>query len=246
VAGAFVDDLIDALRASGTTERAAHDAAYLRSSRQHLGVAVPTVRRLTRDALRTTPLADRVEVRRVAEALWATGIYDACAAAVEVVRHRQRLLVVDDLSWIEVLLRNAYTWALVDELARHPVAAVAVRDDGVLPVLDAWVVDDDFWIRRSAVLGLSQLLRADRETERFFRYADLLLPEREFFIRKVLGWVARDLGHRRPDLVSQWCWRNLDGMNLVTLREAAKPLPDGADLLAAYRAMSPARRNSPG
>jgi hypothetical protein len=40
------------------------------------------------------------------------------------------------------------------------------------------VHDDDFWIRRSAMLGLRSLLRRDVELGRFFAYCELLLPER--------------------------------------------------------------------
>ncbi len=104
-----------------------------------------------------------------------------------------------------------------------------------LAELDRWLTDDDFWIRRSAVLALSLVLRDGREIDRFLRYADQLLPEREFFIRKVLGWVARELGKRQPEVVSAWLRRNLDRMNHVTLREAVKYLPDGDQIVSLWR-----------
>lgn len=232
---ALVADLLQHLHGAADADRAVQERAYLKSDLVHLGVPVPDIRRLTKQAVRTYGLADAAAVRSAADELWATGIHEARMAAVELVRDRQRLLTADDLPWLERLLREARTWAIVDEIARHTVAGLAVRDASVLDTFDRWVTDPDFWIRRSAVLGLSQLLREGRELDRFFRYADLLLPETEFFIRKVLGWVAREVARRQPAPVSEWCWRNLDRMNLVTLREAAKPLPDGEALLAAYR-----------
>jgi 3-methyladenine DNA glycosylase AlkD len=71
--------------------------------------------------------------------------------------------------------------------------------------------------------------------ERFFRYADRLLPEREFFIRKVIGWVAREVAVGHPQEVSAWLRHNMDAMNMVTLREPVKRLDDGPELLALYR-----------
>lgn len=70
------------------------------------------------------------------------------------------------------------TWALVDGFAGTVVAAMARRDPAVLRVLDRWVTDDDFWVRRSAVLALRGPLAAGHEWERFVRYADALLDER--------------------------------------------------------------------
>jgi 3-methyladenine DNA glycosylase AlkD len=91
------------------------------------------------------------------------------------------------------------------------------------------------WVRRTSVLGLRDLCRSGREWDRFERAADVLLAEREFFIRKALGWVSRETGRRHPELVSPWVRANLDRMNAVTIREAVKYLPDGDELLAAWK-----------
>ena len=105
-----------------------------------------------------------------------------------------------------------------------------------LDVLEAWVHADDMWVRRTSVLGLRDLAKAGREWDRFERAADVLLDEREFFIRKALGWVSRETGRRHPELVSPWVRANLARMNPVTIREAVKYLPDGPELLALWRA----------
>ena len=70
----------------------------------------------------------------------------------------------------------------------------------------------------------------------------MMLTEREFFIRKAIGWVLRDTGRRRPDLVAAWLEPRIGQVSGVTLREAVKPLsPEtAARLLAAYRARGPA------
>jgi 3-methyladenine DNA glycosylase AlkD len=102
-------------------------------------------------------------------------------------------------------------------------------------VLETWVGSDDMWVRRTSVLGLRDLCTAGREWERFERAADVLLAEREFFIRKALGWVSRETGRRHPELVSRWVRANLGRMSGVTIREAVKYLPDGPDLLAAWK-----------
>jgi len=58
--------------------------------------------------------------------------------------------------------------------------------------------DDDFWLRRSAMLGLLRPLRAGGgDFERFARYADAMLEEKEFFVRKAIGWVLREVAKRR-------------------------------------------------
>jgi 3-methyladenine DNA glycosylase AlkD len=51
-----------------------------------------------------------------------------------------------------------------------------------------------------------------------------MLDEREFFIRKAIGWVLRDTSRRRPDLVYAWLLPRAGRASGVTLREALKYL----------------------
>ena len=94
------------------------------------------------------------------------------------------------------------------------------------------------WVRRSSLLALRELLRAGRERDRLYDYADRLLPEREFFIRKVIGWMLREEAGRRPDDVTAWLDAHMAGMNLVTLREPLRRLDpaEATRLRAAYDA----------
>ncbi len=96
------------------------------------------------------------------------------------------------------------------------------------------------------MLPLRTLLRHDRELDRFFADATLLLPDRELFIRKVLGWVLREVAARHPEMVAIWLRDHMAPMNLVTLREPLRKLSDAAELRLLYDARQVRRRNSVG
>jgi 3-methyladenine DNA glycosylase AlkD len=74
--------------------------------------------------------------------------------------------------------------------------------------------------------------------ERFGRYADAMLSEREFFIRKAIGWVLRETAKQRPDRVYEWLLRRAGRASGVTVREAVKYLPmaQRESILASHRA----------
>jgi 3-methyladenine DNA glycosylase AlkD len=61
--------------------------------------------------------------------------------------------------------------------------------------------------------------------ETFARYADGMLSEREFFIRKAIGWVLRETGKKRPELVAAWLAPRAHRASGLTVREAVKYLP---------------------
>jgi len=238
-AAVAAEEISAELEALGTPARAESERAYLKSDLVFYGTSVPNMRTVVKRFLRAHPGLTHDELIDACVALWgppgADAIHERRASAVLLLDERPKLLSIDDVPTIERLIRESKTWAYVDTLAGHVAARLAAVDQEMLGVLDRWVADDDFWIRRSAVLALGDLLRDGRELGRFFRYADLLLPEKEFFIRKVLGWVARETGRRYPDDVSAWLRRNQAGMNGVTIREAVKYLPDGDELLALWK-----------
>ncbi|MGO8687073.1 MAG: DNA alkylation repair protein [Candidatus Dormibacteria bacterium] len=123
------------------------------------------------------------------------------------------------------LLRESRTWALVDELAAVVVGGLVERHPELGSTLDRWAGDPDFWIRRSALLALLlPLRRGAGDFARFAAYAETMLDEREFFIRKAIGWVLRDTGRKRPGLVYEWLLPRAWRASSVTVREAVKPL----------------------
>ena len=79
------------------------------------------------------------------------------------------------------------------------------------------------------------LRRGGGDFERFARYADTMLGDKEFFVRKAIGWVLRDTARKRPDLVYAWLLPRAARASSVTLREATKPLSESqrASVLAA-------------
>jgi 3-methyladenine DNA glycosylase AlkD len=232
-------ELVAELAALGSPERAVGERAYLKSTYDHLGVGVPATRSVARAFVRGHR-PDHDQLVDLIDELWSGNVYERRLLATLLLLQSWRQFGVTDLAWIESLIRDSRTWALVDTIATGVVAPIVRRDPDGLDVLDRWVTHDDFWVRRSAVLGLRDLMRDGREIDRFVRYADVLLPEREFFIRKALGWIARDTGRRHPGPIDAWVRSNLALMNGVTIREAVKYLPDGPALLEAWRSR-PAR-----
>jgi 3-methyladenine DNA glycosylase AlkD len=217
---------IDAeLEAAGDAHRAEHERAYLKSGLRHYGTSVPAIRTIARATARQHPGMTHDQLVALIEALWTTRVHECRMACVELlVLHLDRLGPAD-APLLERLLRESLTWALVDGLSVSVVGTLVERHPELTPVLDRWAVDDDVWLRRSALLALLVPLRqGGGDFDRFGRYADAMLDEREFFIRKAIGWVLRETARKRPDLVYDWLLPRAARASGVTIREAIKPL----------------------
>jgi 3-methyladenine DNA glycosylase AlkD len=236
---ALVAELDGRLRDAGTSERAARERSYLKSDLEHYGVTVPALRRLARGFSADHDDLDHDDLVALVEALWAAPVHEHRMLAELLLEDHEALLGPDDLALLERLLRESRTWALVDGLAASVVGPLLDRcPEAADALLDRWAADDDLWIRRSALLAHLLALRSGGgDFERFGRYADAMLAEKEFFVRKAIGWVLRDTARRRPEMVYAWIAPRTGRASGVTVREVVKRLPpeDAARVLAAYR-----------
>jgi 3-methyladenine DNA glycosylase AlkD len=212
------------LRSVGTPERAAGSKRYLKSDLDFVGTTLPDIRRVVKEILKENRL-DRVALLALVEALWSKPVFERRMSAEILLEQRVGLLEEHDIDVLERLLRASLTWALVDGLAVNVVGPLVERFDSLNATLDRWAKDDDFWIRRSALLALlGPLRRGEGDWDRFASYADDMLEEKEFFIRKAIGWILRETSKKRPDLVYDWIAPRAQRASGVTMRETVKYL----------------------
>jgi 3-methyladenine DNA glycosylase AlkD len=225
-----------ALRSKAAPERAEGEKAYLKSELEHLGTSMPVLNAVAKDVRARHPDLGHDEVIALVEALWAQPVHERRAVAIELLDRYGERLQPADLPLLERFLRESRTWALVDGLAASVVGPLVDRHPELGPEIERWATDHDFWIRRSALLAhLLPLRQGGGDFERFGRLADTMLDEKEFFIRKAIGWVLRDTARKRPDLVYEWLLPRAARASGVTVREAVKRLSEEqrASVLAA-------------
>ena len=226
-----------ALREVATEDRAVNEKRYLKSELIHIGARVPDIRRVMRGVLKTQP-RDRPSRLELERELWDSAIHELRFAAVLVLANAaKKTLQAEDATLIEERVRAGKTWALVDPLATDVMGTLVPRFE-LGATLDRWSTDEDFWVRRAAMLSLLRPLRSGGgDWARFTRYADAMLEEKEFFIRKAIGWVLRDVGRKRPELTDEFIRTRTHRASGVTMREVVKALPEARKeaLMKAYR-----------
>ncbi|HEV8252617.1 MAG TPA: DNA alkylation repair protein [Candidatus Limnocylindria bacterium] len=242
-ANARADLVTDELRAAGNPDRAEQEKAYLKSNLEFFGESVWEIRRVVQAFVRGAKPLTYADLVALVEALWGEPVFERRMASVVLLELHPKLLGAADLLLIERLLRESLTWALVDALATDVIGGILARSPAeVRPILDRWATDPDFWIRRASLLAELQPLRKGADLAPFLRHADAMLDEKEFFIRKAIGWVLREVGKRRPVEVVAWIAPRTDRASGVTMREVVRHLPtaDAERLMAAYREKRPA------
>ena len=216
-----------ALRAAGTAERARSEKAYLKSDLRFYGTRMPDLRRIATEFVKAHPDLDRRELRALAEAAWKQDSFELRSFTLALLDRERALLEERDLPWLLDLVDGSKTWAHVDWLAVTVIGDIVGRYPAALRWLPIWAKQKNFWIRRTALLAQHNTLkRGEGDWKLFTDLAAGMLHEKEFFIRKAIGWVLREVSKKRPKPVYEFIRAHRDGMSGLTLREGAKYLSD--------------------
>ena len=221
---AFTGEVQAALAPLASAENAAGMRAYMRGRFEYLGIPTPERRAAIKPLIRAFAPVDAISLRAAAETLWQMPEREYQYAAVDLLAHHAGALALADLDWLIELAQQKSWWDSVDALVK--VVSKVVRAEGAKGQrrMDRAIRADDFWVRRIAMIH--QLgWRADTDTVRLFGYADRLAHEKEFFIRKAIGWALRDYAWHDWRAVRKYLKAAQTRLSPLTCREAMKNFP---------------------
>jgi 3-methyladenine DNA glycosylase AlkD len=215
-----------ALARQGDRTRAAAAKRYLKSELEFLGVPLPVLRSAAKALVRAQPELTRDRLLALVERAWASDVHELRSLAIALLELRNDLLTAADLPRLLSLIRTSFTWAYVDWLSTKVLGPIIAREPRAARVLDTWARDDDFWVRRTALLCLHDpLLAGAGDFAHFARLARPMLHEREFFIRKAIGWMLRSTARRQPALTIGFVEAHATELSGLSFREAVRNLP---------------------
>lgn len=187
---------------------------------------MPDIRGAANDFAREHADITCTELRKIVDELWSTDVFELRSAGIALLSRYASLLAERDLPWLLGFVRRSKTWAHVDWLAADVIGGVVGESRTALRRLPVWARDGNFWVRRTALLAqLRPLSHEAGDFALFARLATPMLGEREFFIRKAVGWVLREVSKKRPRLVFEFLREHREEVSGLTLSEGAKYLP---------------------
>ncbi|GAB4013069.1 DNA alkylation repair protein [Nocardioides ultimimeridianus] len=219
----LVDLIRAALRSAADPSLAPGQQAYMKSEMPFLGVRVPQVRRIVKEQVRDAGMAkDGRALAAASLQLWDEASHrEERYAASELLA---RPVLAGDWTLVpqlEHMARTGAWWDHVDGLAHRVAALHDAHPVATAVLVRRWAVDDDLWIRRLAIIG--QLGRGDRlDRELLAATIRPSLADREFFLRKAIGWALRDAARAHPDWVRAFVADH--DLSPLSRREALKHL----------------------
>jgi 3-methyladenine DNA glycosylase AlkD len=197
--------------------RAVAMRAYMQDRFAFFGIASPA----RRSVQRSVPLPADQEIPAVVRKLWMQGEREFQYAAIDLLARRRKALDPEAFLALAVeLARQKSWWDTVDGLA-SVISDTLLENQGLVGATENWVIDETFWVVRLALLHQNGWHK-DTDEDRLFAYCLQRAGDKEFFIRKAIGWALRDYAWTNPTAVEQFVYRHASVLSPLSRREALK------------------------
>lgn len=198
--------------------------AYMKSEMPYLGVRVPMVRAIVRQAELARPPVDLEMMTATSAQLWREATHREqryAATALLDTRRAQRLMDPRAVPLLQEMIVTGAWWDHVDEVAHRVSDLLLAYRPKLDPVIRAWAQAEDRWLRRAAVI--SQLgARASTDTDLLSHTIAANAADPDFFLRKAIGWALREYARTDPEWVRAFVTEHATELSPLSKREALK------------------------
>jgi len=223
LAPAMEEAVAEAFNSHRDPSRAEGMSAYMKNRFTFLGISSPQRRQLAQQALAGLPVPSYQDLADFARLCWDRPEREYQYAAIDQLRKATKRLPLDCLSELRWMIVTKAWWDSCDPLAGTVAGGIVRRFPQGTSVMEEWIGDNNLWLRRAALLH--QLKWKDAcDQDRLFSFCDLTMGEKDFFIRKAIGWALRQHARVAPEEVSRFLLDNRSRLSGLSFREAAKHL----------------------
>lgn len=221
---AFLQALGPGLAAVSIPDKAAGMALYMKSAMPYMGVPSPAVRKTVRALTKEHPFTSVGELHATVSQLWAGASYrEERYAAIMLTDSKLGRGEPALLPFYAVVIQTGQWWDYVDSVAPRLCELLQQDRSTMESLLRDWSRHANFWFRRAAIIA-QLAAKSATDTQLLSDVIGPNLGDREFFIRKAIGWALRQHARTDPDWVRHYVAAHESQLSPLSRREALKHL----------------------
>lgn len=204
--------------------RAAEQQRYMKSVMPYWGVTLPQVRKMSDQLFKEYAPSTNEEYRRIILYLFKNAqCREEWYAGLHYAKKFKKFIGIENLELYLELIRLTQWWDIVDDAAVHLVGGSLKTVDDIKIFLQSWIVDENMWIRRTALLAQLKYKNAT-DSVLLSKLILSVINEKEFFIRKAIGWVLREYSYTNPEWVKSFIKEHEKELSGLSIREGLKAI----------------------
>jgi 3-methyladenine DNA glycosylase AlkD len=219
---AFIKAVETLYKKNGEPLRAEGAAQYMRNQFSYFGIATPERRQLTKQLINELEIPAGKKLDELIRKLWLRDKRECQYFAMELLERQMKKGEEVSVSLIEFMIQHKSWWDTVDFIAPKLAGEIFKKDkDQLEKITSKWYRSKNLWLKRSAII---LQLKYKKKTNMTLLFKVILdsASEKDFFIRKAIGWSLREYAKTNPEGVKEFVRENELALSGLSKREALR------------------------
>lgn len=183
--------------------KAAKMQQYMKDIAPFFGINAPELKAIIKDFITNEGLPEADRMYELVQNLWAKEQREFHYAGMNIIYRMRHQMVPSDLKVIEFMILNKSWWDTVDYIAASIIGYFMKQfPEMIRSSVDRWINSDELWLQRTALL-FQLKYKVDTDEDLLKHTVIRLSSEKDFFIRKGIGWALREYSKTNPSFVIQ-------------------------------------------
>lgn len=221
---AFLEPLAEVFWQARNPDKAAPMEQYMKGKFSFLGIQKQERTLLSKD-YRQLPENCRADI--VLDWLWQQPWREFQYYGIGLLEREVRKAPAQTIDLYERLITEKSWWDTVDALASNCVGPhLAIHKNLIPEYIPKWMKSDNIWLQRTCLL-FQLKYKNNTDEELLLDCIRKLCYEKEFFIKKAIGWALREYSKTNPEWVVDLCKK--EHLSALSRKEALKWLQKRSD-----------------
>lgn len=164
---------------------------YMKDKFEFLGLKTPERRMLLSNWIKENPVPSLPDMQKLVIEMWNSPFREYHYCALEMLDKKRKQLDASHVELLEYLIVTHSWWDTVDIIASHLVGELFKKQPELVEAVNArWMQSNNLWLQRTCLLfqlGYKEKTNLDLLERNIL----MINGEKDFFIRKAIGWALR-------------------------------------------------------
>jgi 3-methyladenine DNA glycosylase AlkD len=199
---------------------------YMKSEMPYRGVPAPAQKKIFSVLFKQHPVSDQNTWHEAVLDLWREAEFREeryASIALTGVKKYRRFQTMQSLAVYEEMILTGAWWDIIDSLSNRLGELLVDHKRPMTSKMYSWAKDKNMWKRRSSILCQLKLKKAT-DVDLLFENARINMSDREFFIRKAIGWALREYSKTSPPDIINFVHDHRAELSPLSKKEGLKVL----------------------
>lgn len=175
--------------------------AYMKDKFKFFGIKTPDRRAMLKEFYQIHGVPQIDVVDEYVKVLWQLPEREMQLTAQEIAGKYMKKAPPQKIEFYEYMIVNKSWWDTVDYIAIWLVGTLFKNHPEMIEeYVEKWMNSGNFWLQRTAIL-FQRNYKENTDEALLFNLCERLSGEKEFFIRKAIGWALREYSKTNPEAV---------------------------------------------